>query len=90
MAEDATEGAAIEFVGVEGNVVRGEWFSEPLHVVLHEELNHFAADAAAAFERFPDAAAGGHVSSKTHGVDYRVARPPCLETRFSVGFSLQP
>src|SRR5687768_8724594 len=66
MAEDAAESAAIKLVGIESDIVRGKWFSKPLHVVLHEELNNFAADAATALERFPNAAARGHVRAELH------------------------
>ena len=68
MAEDATEAVCGQLVRVAREVRWRERFSEPLQVVLHEDLHDGAADGAAAFERFPDAAAGGHVGAKFHGL----------------------
>ena len=41
--------------------------AHPAHVAFHEDLNGFTADAAAALQRFPNSAAGGHVRAKLHG-----------------------
>src|SRR5262249_39583184 len=68
VAKDATEAVCREFVCVACGVGGRKWLSVPLHVVFHENLDDLTADAAAAFEGFPNATAGGHMGAEFHGI----------------------
>src|SRR5436305_1442262 len=74
MSEDGVEFLRGEFVGVERKIARRVRFAEPLHVVLHEDLNNLAVDFRAALQRLPNAAAGGHVSAEFHSRKWRAER----------------
>jgi hypothetical protein len=41
--------------------------AKPLHVILDEDLDDFAAHRSSAFQRLPDPAANGHVGAEFHG-----------------------
>jgi hypothetical protein len=51
---------------IQSKVLRRKRLAEPLHVVLDEDLDNFAADAPPALEGPPNAAARGHVCAKLH------------------------
>jgi len=46
--------------------------AKPLHIILNKDLDDLATDAEAAFEGFPDTAAGGHMGAEFHGQGQRM------------------
>ena len=66
VTEHTGESTARDFVLVQGEIVRQVRFSEPLHVVLHEDLNDLTINARASLQGLPDPATGRHVSAENH------------------------
>ena len=66
VAEDAGEAVRGQFVRIQRAVLRRDRFAEPLHVILNENLDDLAVDAATALEGFPNPATGGHVCAEFH------------------------
>lgn len=50
--------------------------AKPPHVALHKNLDDLASDACPALKSFPNSAAGGHVSAKSHRPKVEAAKPP--------------